>query len=109
MQLFAKVARSTVQKLLFSAQSSMQFYAKSDKLLHIEHPLKVRFVETADVLQVADETLVKLEGTDDGGFGEIRKGKLLDVGDHPFAILLVEVHAIARQGHSCILKSVGRP
>ena len=33
-----------MQKLLFSAQSSMQFYAKSDKLLHIEHPLEVRFV-----------------------------------------------------------------
>ena len=43
-QLFANVAHSNVQKLLFSAQSSMQFYAKSDKLLHIEHPLEVRFV-----------------------------------------------------------------
>ena len=43
-QLFAKVARSTVQKQLFSAHSSMQFYAKSGKLLHIQHPLEVRFV-----------------------------------------------------------------
>ena len=87
----------------------MQFYAKSDKLLHIEHPLEVRLVEPADVLQVADETLVELEGADDGGFGEIGEGKLLDVGDHPISILLVEIHAIARQAHSCILKGVSRP
>ena len=83
-----------MQKLSFSAQSSMQFYTKSDKLLHIQHPLEVRFVEPADVLQVADETLVELEGADDGGFGEIGEGKLLDVGDHPISILLVEIHAI---------------
>ena len=87
----------------------MQFYARSDKLLYIEHPFEVRLVEPTDVLQVADETLVKLEGADDGGFGEIGKGKLLDVGDYPFAFLLVEIHAIARQSHSCILKGVSRP
>ena len=39
-----KIAHLTMQNLLFSAQSSMQFYAKSDKLLHIQHPLEVRFV-----------------------------------------------------------------
>ena len=94
MQIFTKVAHLTMQNLLFSAQSSMQFYAKSDKLLHIQHPFEVRLVEPADVLQVADKTLVKLEGADDSGFGEIGEGKLLDVGDYPFAILLVEVHAI---------------
>ena len=87
----------------------MQFYARSDKLLYIEHPFEVRLVEPADVLQVADETLVELEGTDDGGFGEIGEGKFLDVGDHPISILLVEIHAIARQSHSCILKGVSRP
>ena len=33
-----------------SAQSSMQFYIKSDKLLHIEHPPEVRLVLRTTVL-----------------------------------------------------------
>ena len=44
MQLFAKVAYLTMQNNHFSAYSSMQFYAKSAKLLHIEHPLEVGLV-----------------------------------------------------------------
>ena len=33
----------------------MQFYTKSDKLLHIQYPFEARFVEPANVLQVVDD------------------------------------------------------